>query len=702
MLTRTIFFILISVFTGNVYAQDSTLKRTEEAVVVTATRVPAKVNNIAVPVTVWNKAAILQTGAVKLNEVLQEQTGVFITNGSGSRAVGGGVFGNGLQLQGMSPEHTLVLIDGEPVNGRQGGILDLSRIAVGNVKSMEIIKGPFSSLYGSEAMGGVVNIITENPKATSIDAIVRYGSFNTLDVQTKAFLKKQKWSTFLFANAFTSKGFDLNKNDLEKTLDPYHNNTVQAKINYAINTNSSIQLNSRLFYGVQNSNYAINANQVNISGAANTLDFANSIRYQFLMAKKVDMTLSLYQNQYRYNQTLDSVLNKRNYYKDAFTQNFLRIENIANVKWQTNLSTIFGYGFTHQNVATTRYQGVKKQIAAHVFMQNEWRLVNKLQLSTGGRIDYNNAFGLSIQPKLATTYQVNKKIRFHFSVGSGFKAPDFRQLYLSFINNAADSYIIYGSEEFSLDYLKRQKDAGFIADILPNANIIKKLVPEQNIGWNAGLQYQNNRNVKLSLQVFKNDVQNLIQYIEVAKRFNGASVFSYININQAQTKGIETNIQFAPLSALHLEAGYQFLYSADKEILRQVKAGKVYGRNGITSAARVMTVNDYFGLQFRSKHLANFKVIYNQKYFSTALRFLYRSKWGVTDLDGNGFANMQEEFANGFLQVNLSASTKINKQCNVQVGINNLLNDTDARNLANVPGINFFATLSCRFSKEEK
>ena len=70
--------------------------------------------------------------------------------------------GEGVQMQGLDSEYTLVLIDGVPLIGRSAGTLDLSRLSVGNIKQIEIVKGASSSLYGSEALGGVINIITDN------------------------------------------------------------------------------------------------------------------------------------------------------------------------------------------------------------------------------------------------------------------------------------------------------------------------------------------------------------------------------------------------------------------------------------------------------------------------------------------------------------------------------------------------------------
>ena len=108
------------------FAQSDTLfNRTMDEIVITATRTERKIGNVAVPFNIVNKKTIQLSGSLRLNDILQEQTGLQITGGTGSNAVGGGVFGNGVQLQGLSPDHTIILLDGEPLIGRQGGVMDL-------------------------------------------------------------------------------------------------------------------------------------------------------------------------------------------------------------------------------------------------------------------------------------------------------------------------------------------------------------------------------------------------------------------------------------------------------------------------------------------------------------------------------------------------------------------------------------------------
>lgn len=144
--------VLLILVASQVMAQSDTLLSMEE-VVVTATRQERRLGNVAIPVNLIQRKQIQQAGSLRLRDILQEQPGIQLTSN----------FGTGIQMQGLNPEHTLILLDGQPLVGRTSGVLDVSRIALSGIKRIEVVKGPSSSLYGSEAMAGVINLITENP-----------------------------------------------------------------------------------------------------------------------------------------------------------------------------------------------------------------------------------------------------------------------------------------------------------------------------------------------------------------------------------------------------------------------------------------------------------------------------------------------------------------------------------------------------------
>ncbi len=124
-------------------------------VVVTATRSARPLTEVPVPTQLVPAEAIRQSGAARLSDLLAEQPGLLLFEDHGT----------GLMIQGFEPDYTLFLLDGEPVIGRTAGTLDLDRFSVQGLDRIEIVRGPSSSLYGSEALAGVVNLIRRRPEA---------------------------------------------------------------------------------------------------------------------------------------------------------------------------------------------------------------------------------------------------------------------------------------------------------------------------------------------------------------------------------------------------------------------------------------------------------------------------------------------------------------------------------------------------------
>jgi outer membrane receptor for ferrienterochelin and colicins len=135
--------------------RDTVAYTSKNPLVVSATRSAKRLEDVSVPTTVLDAKMITETGQRRLDGILMQIPGVTLFQ----------EHGQGIQMQGFSPEYTLILIDGEPVIGRMAGTLDVSRITLHGVKHIEVVEGPSSSLYGSEALAGVVNIITKTPEA---------------------------------------------------------------------------------------------------------------------------------------------------------------------------------------------------------------------------------------------------------------------------------------------------------------------------------------------------------------------------------------------------------------------------------------------------------------------------------------------------------------------------------------------------------
>lgn len=705
---KNLFFVLSCSVLGLVgQAQQDTLSgQGKEDVIVTATRTERKLSNVAVPAFIISKQQIQATQLRRMNELLQEQTGVFVTSGSGSGGFGGGIFGNGAQLQGMSPEYTLILINGEPIVGRQGGTINLSRLSLSNIKKVEVIKGPASSLYGSEAMGGVINIITELPNNNALDAQIKVGGYGLFDATVNAAIAGNKTKGNISYNRFSMGGIDMDENQYGKQQDPFSNHTVQGQLSHQFSPKARLLVYGRYFSEIADNAYEVadaNLNVIQIKGDTRIQDVNVNTSLQYNFNTKVSSTMRLYGTSYKSTQQLALSKDETPYYSDDFNQQFYRVENQTDIKLPANNTLTAGGGVVYEHLNTSRYAGERQNTIAYAFAQNEWRPTQNLNVIAGLRYDNNQAYASRVSPKLAVRFSPSDKLKLTASYGAGFKAPDFRQLYLNFINNASGGYALFGANEISVTKLQDLQQQGFISDILPRAYDLSELKPETSQGLNAGASYQFSKKITAEINTFYNSINNQILFDVIALRPNGSQVFSYFNVARSFTTGAEVNANWQAFSFLKICVGYQYLMTADKDVLEEIKAGNVYGRSEEDNSVYKLKTGDYYGLPGRSKHMANIKLTYaNKTGWLATMRAIYRSRWGTFDQDGNGIINRTDETAEGFVMLNANVSKQLNQQWQIAAGLENILNHRDAVNLPNIPGINAFVSVAFQISKQKQ
>jgi len=690
---RSILFLFVFFIFSNLSAQQiDTIAGFGNEIVVTATRTERKLSNVAIPVTLINQKTIQQAGSVRINDILQEQTGLFLTSG----------FGTGVQMQGLNPDYTLILVDGQPLVGRTAGVLDLNRITVGNIKQIEIVKGPSSSLYGSEAMAGVINIITDQSKSNNLNVSARYGNFNTGDFNAFGSFRKNKFAYQGFGNIYTTDGFSIRPNSTERSIAPIKRYTMQHNFNYYFNDKTNMLFNFRMnnekitnLISVNN-----NGNTISSKGVENNKDFNATLQLTHRFNSSIKNTSRLYGT--RYESIQDLVTSNGAPYTDYFKQQFGRIENQTDFVINNQLELNTGIGYAIETANSTRYDNsnnTKINQIGFAFVQTEWKPITALTIIAGARFDNNELYAAAFSPKLALQYKATNKFSVKASIGRGFKAPDFRQLYLNFTNVAAGGYSVYGALEAqkTINELNR---LGQIASIENDFYSLNNLQPELSTGTNIGGNYAINKKINLSINLFHNNIENLIDTRLVAYKTGGAQIFSYINVKNAFTKGIETNVDFKINTLLSISGGYQFLLSGDKDEIDRINKGKVFTRNA-NGFSRLMQRNEYLGLANRSKHMANLKFLYEKNSWFTNLRFIYRSKWVITDTDGNGLFNTNDAFAKGFVQTNAAIGKTFKNKLSVQLGCNNLSNYEDPINMPNMAGRTYYTTLSYQFIKNK-
>jgi outer membrane receptor for ferrienterochelin and colicins len=670
-----------------------TLYANGDSVVVTATRSERKLSNITVPITIVNAKTIQQNGSLRLTDILREQTGLTLTSG----------FGAGVQLQGLNPDYTIILVNGEPLVGRTAGVLDLNRVALGNIKKVEIVKGPSSSLYGSEAMAGVINIITDASTSIPLQTSLRYGTYKTLDANINNTLASKNLLYQGFYNYYTTDGYSIRPNSNNRVTTPIRRLTTSQQFKYNVSSNTNLVFNTRLTDENIKSNIAVSNGGITTYSNGNEhntdVNLTGSLNHRF--SNDLKTSFRSYLTNYVSNQDLLTLSGAP--YSDLLNHLFQRVENQTDWTVLKNLTGIFGAGAVWEGVKSSRYDSEKvrkNNTIQYGFTQWEWTPITKLFLIGGVRFDQNASYASAWSPKLSMLYKLNKQHKLKLSIGQGFKAPDFRQLYLDFTNAAAGNYSVFGSAQ-AQKVIGQLNSLGQIGALYSNYYLLKSLQPESSTGIHLSWDWEPNAKTFISVQAFRNDIKNLIEVQQVGSYVSGAQIFSYLNIGRAFTNGVEVESKYQLNHHWTLSGGYQYIVTGDKDQIDQIKAGTVYtrGSSGISSR---LTMTDYVGLPNVSKHKAQFKINYVTEHgFFANYRMVYRSKWAVNNTNGNEVYDSGDSFAAGYISLNASLGKDYANGISLQLGCDNISNYIDAVNLSNMPGRTAYVSIKYQIIKNK-
>ncbi|HTF17925.1 MAG TPA: TonB-dependent receptor [Chryseolinea sp.] len=662
----------------NATGQDSIATKNLDAVIVTATRSERTLSELPVPVTVVQGEQIRSMGSLRLNDVLAEQTGMAIVTDHGT----------GVQLQGFSPEYTLILVDGEPLIGRTSGTLDLTRIAVGNIKQIEIMKGPSSSLYGSEALAGVINIITDRPSGTNGNVTARYGTNETWDLGGTLNYTKSKFGLYVFGNHYRTGGYDFSPEAEGQTVSPFSNSTFQSRVTYGLSERTRISLSGRYFYEKQenSTNVGTTTDPVVVNGTGDIKDWNINPVITHKFTDKLKTTFRFYGTQYSTNSLLTYRQDGGTYDATYFDQTFYRPEVQAEYFFNERNALSLGVGRIWESVEATRYDDKMKYQTNYVYAQYEWQPLKKLNLLAGARFDDHSAYGSQVSPKLSVQYDVVKSLAVRASYGKGFKAPDFRQLYLNFTNSTV-GYTVLGSKTVE-DGILQLQEQGQIQAMLADPSTFGDIKAESSSAYNFGFKLNPFQRLTANLNFFRNDVTDLIDTKAVALKTNGQQVFSYYNIAEVYMQGLEADVAYVFNTGLALSAGYQYLDAKDKAVVKQLEAGTVYARDPGTNLTRRVTKGEYGGLLNRSKNMANAKLFYEhaETGWSATTRIIYRGRYGISDTNNNNILDADSEYVDGYATVNVSVAKTFGRWLRLQVGCDNIFDYTNKTYIPSLPG----------------
>ena len=522
-----------------------------DQVVVTATRSEKALKDAPVITQVITAKDISNRGITNVQDVLaQDIPGLEFQRGG---------FGSDIKMQGLEAKNILILIDGERMAGESGGNVDYSRLNTDNVERIEIVKGAASALYGSQAMGGVINIITKKSKKKwEVSAGARWAQMNevnypdlendddkyeskkNLDLQNlninAAIGFKLKWISG--RTDFTAKSFDgyqlYDKNGITKDyinldtviydamnpfptgINGYKDYSIKQRLDIPISKKMNLQLKGSYYNHDEYDFVPDNVFQ-------NFEDYSYGGKLDYAISNKYNLIASYHYDNYRKFDYYEKLGEKEVNYQNIFINPKL----IGSAKLGKYQELTSGVEYLSESLMTGLFAGnantEKKNATSVFFLQDDVNFNKHWNLIIGARVDYHTAFGTHFSPKLSGMYK-KKSWAFRANYAKGFRSPSLKELYMDW---PIAWFTIKGDEN---------------------------LKPETNNYFSGSVEYTKGF-INTSVTAYYNKLENKIDGIWQ----NGQTVYQYVNVSEAELSGVEIMTQMRIYKHFLLSGAYSYL-----------------------------------------------------------------------------------------------------------------------------------------------
>ncbi len=446
-------------------------------IVVTPARTPQPLDTTLQSVTVIGADDIAQAGQETLPELLQAKGNVEV------KSVGGPGQPAAVFIRGANSTHTLVLVDGVRLDNITSGATALEHIPLAQIDHIEILRAPASSLYGADAIGGVIQIFTKGARgADGFDLSAGFGSYRTQDfglglrrrfgdTHLQIQLAHTDSQSFSATNARAGAYYNPDK-------DPYRNSSVSAALTHTLNADHEIGLNVFQAEGT-----------VHFDGYASTTDDTKIETLSTYSVFSRNRLAANWQSLLRFSRGIDDY----RFVNTAYPSSTRSVQD--QISWQNDFTLDAGkvsLGLEHldQRVSSTVNYDRKDRTVDSVFGVYQGAF-GKHSLQLSARHDDNSQFGGSDTGNLAYGYRIDPAWRVTAGVGTAFKAPNFQDLYYPGYSN-------------------------------PN------LKPERSMNQEAGLRYAAGA-TRFTATYFDNRITDLIIFVYPQPQ----------NVNKAKIDGVE-------------------------------------------------------------------------------------------------------------------------------------------------------------------
>ncbi len=479
---------------------------------------------------VIDRKRIDQQGAVNLKDVLTNELNIRLSQD--------GVLGTQMNMMGLGGQNVKILIDGVPVIGRMDGNIDVSQLNLNNIERIEIIEGPMSVIYGTDALGGVINLITKKPtsKQYSLSVNSCYETVGTYNTDANAGFKYRNWAITASGGRNYFDGFSTTTSDSIRAQQwkPREQYFGDIQLTYKFKKQSH-RLYSQGFTETITSRNNPTITPYSITAFDDyfiTSRWHNSLYSDFYFNNKASLNLI---NSYS---TFER--RKNSYIKNLVTGNEQLTPNtedhdtttfdllLMRGTYTTHNATLFnsqiGYDINIETGTGKRLKDSEQSIGDYAgFYIAEIKLLDKLTLNQGVRFIYNTQYGAPVIPSFNIKYDISKTLTFRGSYAQGFRAPSLKELYLFFVD--VNHYIIGNPD------LKAETSHNFLASITHTKDY-KKV------------------SFKTDVSGFYNNVTNLI-YLALKPNDFFPNLYTYKNMGQFETKGVNVSgtVKYKNISA---------------------------------------------------------------------------------------------------------------------------------------------------------
>ena len=547
-------------------------------VVVTGTGTRHLLKDAPVQTEVITAAMLSNYGGQSIEDILSTLTSSFDFNE--------GDMGSQMQMSGLGNSYILVLIDGKRIHGDVGGENDLSLVDPDNIERIEIVKGASSALYGSDAIAGVVNIITKkHDEGLLLENTTRTGSYGEVRQHNGIGFRIGKVSSYTNFNYRHSDGWQNTStedvNQTEFLITDSRNKTVNENRSWQIAERLTWQPLDRLSIYAEGSyhwkrRYRKSGKYASTDVYTYDLEYHNasaSLGAEWKLNATDVITADVDWNKHAYYYFFtDTTLTDR--YVDGELDHYFpyfpgqkqlqsdqqrtmaQVKGVFALPAENRLTAGLEWRYDWLNAPTRVEGGTVDDNTGAAYVQDEFSLLSPLFVTAGLRLNYNESFGTKLTPKISAMLSLGD-FRIRATWSEGFKSPTPKELYYRYIRQMSGTYLYLGNTD-----LKAQTSDYF----------------------SLGVEYRTNK-WAVSLTGYYNHVDDMIELVTISQseapgeliaEYQPLKVRQYRNLESAKTYGVDLTLSWMPTDEITVGAGYSYLdtdaeeYDDDKEELQKV------------------------------------------------------------------------------------------------------------------------------------